>query len=177
MVTHTLRIGDDLPLAPTHVRVGPAFEITASYSATGQLAQPALPITITVGYTDLNREPAVADTLALYYWDGSAWVTEPSSALDQAARRLRPRRSAWAPGRSWAMPGGRCCRFCGARNVPQLRQPYLQRQVRSPQQRQQQHGVEGNVRPGPAPRRLPARQTIVAPQQRRDQHCRAEHTQ
>ncbi len=88
VVTHTLRIDDQLPPAPAHTRIGPAFEITASYSATGQLAQPALPITITVGYTDSERGSAVADTPALYYWDGSAWVKEPSSVLDQTARTV-----------------------------------------------------------------------------------------
>jgi hypothetical protein len=88
VVTHTLRIGNDLPPAPIHTRIGPAFAITATYSATGQLAQPALPITLTVGYTDSERGPAVADTPALYYWDGSAWVKEPSSVLDQTARTV-----------------------------------------------------------------------------------------
>jgi hypothetical protein len=87
-VTHTLHIADDIPPAPAHIHIGPAFEITASYSATGQLAQPAMPITITVGYTDSERAAAVADTPALYYWDGSAWVKEPSSVLDQTARTV-----------------------------------------------------------------------------------------
>ena len=88
VVTHTLRIDDHLPPAPAHTGIGPAFEITASYSATGQLVSPALPITITVGYTDSERGSAVADTPALYYWDGSAWVKEPSSVLDQTARTV-----------------------------------------------------------------------------------------
>jgi hypothetical protein len=88
LVTHTLRIGNDLPPAPTHVRIGPAFEITASYSATGQLAQPALPITTTVSYTVAERGSAVVNTPVLYYWNGSAWVKEPSSVLDQTARTV-----------------------------------------------------------------------------------------
>lgn len=88
LVTHTLRLADDLPPAPAHIHIGPAFEITASYSATGQLAPPALPMTITVGYTDLERGAVVADTPALFYWDGSAWVKEPSSLLDQPARAV-----------------------------------------------------------------------------------------
>ncbi len=88
VVTHTLRVADDLPLAPAQIRIGPAFEITATYSATGLLAQPAVPFTITVGYTDFERGSAVADTPALYYWDGSAWVKEPSSALNQTARTV-----------------------------------------------------------------------------------------
>jgi hypothetical protein len=88
VVTHTLRIDGDVPPAPAHIRIGPAFEITAGYSATGLLAQPAVPITITVGYTDSERGSAVADTPALYYWDGSAWVKEHSSVLDQTARTV-----------------------------------------------------------------------------------------
>jgi hypothetical protein len=88
LVTHTLRIANDLPPAPAHIRMGPAFDITARYRATGQLAQPALPISITADFTDAERGAAVADTPALYYWDGSAWVKEPSSALDQQARTV-----------------------------------------------------------------------------------------
>jgi hypothetical protein len=47
-----------------------------------------LPITITVDYTDSERGAAVANTPALYYWNGGAWVKEPSSVLDQSARRV-----------------------------------------------------------------------------------------
>jgi hypothetical protein len=88
VVKHRLQIANDLPPAPGHFRIGPAFEITASYSATGQLAQPALPISITVQYTDFERGAAAANTPALYHWDGSAWLKEPSSQLDQAARTV-----------------------------------------------------------------------------------------
>jgi hypothetical protein len=88
LVTHTLRLGGDLPPAPALVRIGHAFELTATLSATGQPAQPALPYTITISYTDAARAPAIADTPALYFWDGVAWVREPTSALDQPARTV-----------------------------------------------------------------------------------------
>jgi hypothetical protein len=67
---------------------GHTFEITAVYSATGQLAQPSRPYTITIAYTQPERGPAIESTLGLYFWDGSQWVKEPSSALNSAAHTL-----------------------------------------------------------------------------------------
>jgi len=54
------------------------------YSDTGQAAQlaPGATYTVTVQYTDDEKGPAIEDTLALYWWDGSQWVKEPSSVLD-----------------------------------------------------------------------------------------------
>jgi hypothetical protein len=88
LVNHMLRLANAPPPAPALTRIGPLFEVTASYSATGLLASPALPITITVGYTEAERGAAVASTPALYYWDGSAWVQEAGSTLDQSARTV-----------------------------------------------------------------------------------------
>jgi len=66
--------------------IGHVFDVTAVYSSTGQPAQiaPGQRYTLTVRYTDAEKGPAIEDTLALYYWDGSQWVKEPSSVVDTA---------------------------------------------------------------------------------------------
>ncbi|MFQ5813915.1 MAG: hypothetical protein ACE5I2_12135, partial [Anaerolineae bacterium] len=58
------------------------FEVSAVYGSTGQPAQPTRSYTVTVGYTDAEKGPAIEDTLALYSWDGSQWVREPTSVVD-----------------------------------------------------------------------------------------------
>lgn len=67
--------------------VGHTFEVTAVYSDTNRSAQlvPGRTYTLTIRYTDVKRGPAIEATLALYYWDGSQWVREPSSAVDPEA--------------------------------------------------------------------------------------------
>jgi len=72
------------------VGIGHTFEVTAVYSDTGQPAQlaPGQTYTITVHYTDAEKGPAIENTLALYYWDGSRWVKEASSAVDTAANTI-----------------------------------------------------------------------------------------
>jgi hypothetical protein len=37
---------------------------------------------VSVQYTDREKGLVDESTLALYYWDGSAWVKEPSSVVD-----------------------------------------------------------------------------------------------
>jgi len=41
-----------------------------------------------VQYTDAEKGPAIENTLALYYWDGSQWVKEPSSVVDTVANKV-----------------------------------------------------------------------------------------
>jgi len=76
-----LLFGTVLP-ASNLIGIGHGFEVTAVYSDTGQPAQPTQPYTVTVQYTEAEKGLAVEDTLALYYWDGSQWVKEPSSEVD-----------------------------------------------------------------------------------------------
>jgi len=65
--------------------------VTAVYSDTGQPAQlaPGQTYTITVRYTDAEKGPVIENTLALYYWNGSGWVKEPSSVVDTVANTVR----------------------------------------------------------------------------------------
>jgi hypothetical protein len=58
------------------------FEVSAVDQAIGQAVQPAQPYTITVHYTDDERGSVIETTLALYFWNGSQWVKEPSSVVN-----------------------------------------------------------------------------------------------
>ena len=84
VITHTALYPGSLPSAGDLVGIDHAFEVTAVYSDTGQPAQPTTgkTYTVTVQYTDAEKGPAIESTLALYYWDGSDWVKEPTSVVD-----------------------------------------------------------------------------------------------
>ncbi len=84
VITHTPAYG--MPPEGNLTGIGHVFDITAVYSSTGQPAQlaPGQTYTITVQYTDAEKGPAIENTLALYWWDGSDWVKEPSSVVDPA---------------------------------------------------------------------------------------------
>ncbi|MGB9872429.1 MAG: peptide ABC transporter substrate-binding protein [Anaerolineae bacterium] len=82
VITHTPAYG--MPPGGNLTGIGHVFDVTAVYSSTGQPAQiaPGQTYTVTVRYTDAEKGPAIENTLALYYWDGSTWVKEPSSVVD-----------------------------------------------------------------------------------------------
>lgn len=81
VVTHTTHFADAIP--PTGNLAGSqAFDLQARDSATGQPVQPTKPYSVTIQYGEAQRGPAIESTLALYFWDGSQWVKEPSSTLD-----------------------------------------------------------------------------------------------
>jgi hypothetical protein len=87
VVTHTVHYADGLP--PTgNLAGGHPFDIQARDSVSGELVQPTKPYAITVHYSDTERGPAIAETLALYFWDGSRWVKEPSSIVNSAAHTI-----------------------------------------------------------------------------------------
>ncbi|MCI0399675.1 MAG: hypothetical protein L0332_10910 [Chloroflexi bacterium] len=99
IVTHTPRFHGSLPPTGDLVGIGHSFEVTAVYSSTGQPAQPVQPYTITIGYSEAEKGPAIEDTLALYYWNGNQWLLEPGSLVDTAANTIiaTPNHfSAWA---------------------------------------------------------------------------------
>ena len=70
--------------------IGRTFELSAVYRDTGQAAQlgPGQSFTATLHYTDAERGGAIESTLALYSWDGSAWVREPTSVLDAGTNTI-----------------------------------------------------------------------------------------
>jgi len=88
VITHTPAYG--MPPGGNVAGIGHVFDVTAVYSNTGQPAQiaPGQTYTITVQYTDAEKGPAIENTLALYYWDSSQWVKEPSSVVDTIANKV-----------------------------------------------------------------------------------------
>jgi len=89
IVTHTLRLAG-VPSTGNLTGIHHAFDLNAVYSDTGQPAQPASgkTYTVTIAYSDAEKGATIEDTLALYYWDGSQWVKEPSSVVDVAANTV-----------------------------------------------------------------------------------------
>lgn len=84
IITHTARFVGEVPSPGNMVGISHFFDVTAVYSSTGQPAQLALGqiYTVTVQYTEAEKGPAIENTLALYWWNGSQWVKEPSSTVD-----------------------------------------------------------------------------------------------
>lgn len=66
------------------------FDVTIVDQQTGQPAQlaPDKDYTLSVQYTDEEEGPAIEETLALYWWDGSQWVKEPSSVVDAVSNTV-----------------------------------------------------------------------------------------
>lgn len=64
--------------------IGRTFELTAVYSCTDNVAPLAdgQVIAMTLNYSEAEIGPAIEDTLALYFWDGSEWVRESSGQLN-----------------------------------------------------------------------------------------------
>ena len=63
--------------------VGPAFGLGVVVSGTSErLLSLAAPFTITIDYDESALSTVREDSLDLYYWDGSQWLADPSSALD-----------------------------------------------------------------------------------------------
>ena len=72
-------------------------------SDTGQLVTSVEePYTITVSYDDGELGMAIEDTLALYYWDGSQWVKDPSSVVDPFGNNVQATPDHFS---SWAVLG------------------------------------------------------------------------
>lgn len=61
--------------------IGHFFEVFA-LNGQGQAVQPGQAYTLTIEYTNEELAGAREATLQLYYWDGAAWVVEPSAVLD-----------------------------------------------------------------------------------------------
>ena len=74
LVTHTPRFPGNAPLPPANqIGIGHVFEITATLPIVAGHSY-----TLTVTYADAEKGPAIEDTLALYYWNGSTWIQESS---------------------------------------------------------------------------------------------------
>ncbi len=90
-VTHAAHRPWQLPATGPLVAVGPAFDVTAIYTSTGQPAQiaPGQAFTVTVPYAD--SWVAASETLGLWWWDGSANAWSQAgivSAVDVAQKQV-----------------------------------------------------------------------------------------
>jgi hypothetical protein len=86
-VTHTPVFSGSLPPTLGVISIGHGFEVAAAYTDTGDPAQPAAgqSYSVTIQYTAGQLGLVDESTLALYYWDGSGWVHEPSSQVNITA--------------------------------------------------------------------------------------------
>jgi hypothetical protein len=78
--------GRPAPAGLTHV--GPTFDIVATYTSSGEPAQPEPDHSHTLSVQYPGSFPALEDMLALYFWDGNQWVQEPTSLLDPSANTI-----------------------------------------------------------------------------------------
>jgi hypothetical protein len=87
------------------VGIDHTFELEAVYHVTDQPAKlaPGQTFDILVQYSDAKTGPAITDTLALYYWEGSQWVKEASSTINPANHTVSARPNHWAT--LWAVLG------------------------------------------------------------------------
>ena len=67
--------------------LGQAYALTGTTTVAGLPTEPTGPYTVTIDYDDEEVAASWLDesTLALYTWDGTAWVLEPSSVVDTGA--------------------------------------------------------------------------------------------
>jgi hypothetical protein len=88
VLTHTPAAG--MPPTGDFIGIDNVFEVTAVYSDTQQPVQfvSGGSYTMTVQYTDAQQGTAIENSLALYYWDGSQWVKEPSSVVNADANSI-----------------------------------------------------------------------------------------
>jgi hypothetical protein len=87
--THTPRYQGSLPAHAPLIGIGHAFEVSATLSASTQPIAPSRAYTITVTYSAAERGPAIAQTLALYAWDGSQWTKLPNSTTNPTTKTVR----------------------------------------------------------------------------------------
>lgn len=82
VISYRLAYGN--PPSGNMTSIGHGYDVTAVYSDTHQPVQiaPGQTYTVTVHYTEAESGSAIESTLALYWWDGSQWVKEPSSVVD-----------------------------------------------------------------------------------------------
>jgi Leucine-rich repeat (LRR) protein len=102
-VTHTPVQVDAAPPTGSLAGIRHFYDADAR-DAGGQSVQPLLPYTVTITYgpADLSAGRVLSSTLALYLWNGTAWVQEPTSRLDVEAYTLTATPSHFS---TWAVLG------------------------------------------------------------------------
>jgi hypothetical protein len=109
-VTRPVRINFSPLGAPTHVPkgladAGVAFRMTAAVSGTGESVMTLqAPFTITARYDPHALRGLAQASLRLHYWDGDAWVAEPTSQVNRGGRTVTARPGHFS---MWAVLGER----------------------------------------------------------------------
>jgi oligopeptide transport system substrate-binding protein len=64
--------------------IGHCYDLSAVYKSNGQAAQieSGKTYNVSITYTNEEKGPAIENTLALFYWNGSKWILEISSEVD-----------------------------------------------------------------------------------------------
>lgn len=87
-VTITQRANLDIMLDSAEQAPLDQIQLTAVYSDTGAPAEPQAAYTLVFQYEDGEIGALREETLALYTWDGTAWVAAPSSRVEVDANTL-----------------------------------------------------------------------------------------
>ncbi len=99
--THAPRHPLSMPLVVALAHINRAFANYAVLLDTATLVSPTQPYSLSITYNegDLTTDEA---TLALYYWEGGAWVVEPTGVLNTTTNTItaQPDRVGW-----WAVLG------------------------------------------------------------------------
>ena len=86
VITYVVRYPGNVPAAGDFDTTGHVYEVTAVNAGTGQPATlaPGHTYTVVVPYADEDLKGAAENSLALYYWNGSQWMREPTSGVNTA---------------------------------------------------------------------------------------------
>jgi hypothetical protein len=86
VITYVVRYPGNVPAAGDFDTTGHVYEVTAVDAGTGQPATlaPGHTYTVVVPYTGEDLNGAAENSLALYYWNGSQWMREPTSVVNTA---------------------------------------------------------------------------------------------
>ncbi|RMF44446.1 MAG: hypothetical protein D6755_09145 [Anaerolineae bacterium] len=68
--------------------IGHAYQVVTKDTVTGQPVEPGQAYDVTIQYSEEDRGAVIESTLALYYWNGSQWVREPTSSVDTTANTI-----------------------------------------------------------------------------------------
>ncbi len=69
--------------------IGHCFWVAAILNATGEMAQPGVPVTVTIDYSDTGLGPTLPGTLDLWRWDEetNVWTLDAITCQDDAANQ------------------------------------------------------------------------------------------
>ncbi len=102
-VTHAPKAAGAAPSTGNLVGIRHFYDVYAR-DATGQYVQPVKPYTITIQYgpLDIAAGHAIESTLALYRWNGTSWVKEPTSRVNVISDTITANPSRFS---TWAVLG------------------------------------------------------------------------